>query len=126
MVERVEGFCSEADWKRAYQEINEMEENFHHFGSIVIKFWLQIDPHEQLRRFRARENDPRKRWKLNDEDWRNREKWPQYEEAVEEMVRRTGQRSIPQIFINRQHIGGYGQLIELHKSGELDQRLQGL
>ena len=89
MVERVEGFCSEADWKRAYQEINEMEENFHHFGAIVIKFWLQIDPQEQLSRFRARENNPSKRWKLNDEDWRNREKWPQYEEAVEEMVRRT-------------------------------------
>jgi len=89
MVERVEGFCSEADWKRAYQEINEMEENFHHFGAIIIKFWLQIDANEQLSRFRARENNPRKSWKLNDEDWRNREKWPQYEEAVEEMVRRT-------------------------------------
>ena len=89
MVERVEGFCSEADWKRAFQEINEMEENFHHFGAIVLKFWLQIDANEQLRRFRARENNPQKSWKLNDEDWRNREKWPQYEEAVEEMVRRT-------------------------------------
>ena len=89
MVERVEGFCSEADWKRAYREINEMEENFHHFGAIVIKFWLQIDANEQLSRFRARENNPLKSWKLNDEDWRNREKWPQYEEAVEEMVRRT-------------------------------------
>ncbi|MFP6899294.1 MAG: polyphosphate:AMP phosphotransferase, partial [Opitutales bacterium] len=89
MVERVEGFCSEADWKRAFQEINEMEESFHHFGAIVVKFWLQIDPHEQLRRFRSREHDSRKRWKLSDEDWRNREKWPQYEESVEEMVRRT-------------------------------------
>jgi polyphosphate:AMP phosphotransferase len=89
MVERVEGFCSEVDWKRAYREINEMEENFHHFGAIVIKFWLQIDANEQLSRFRARENNPLKSWKLNDEDWRNREKWPQYEEAVEEMVRRT-------------------------------------
>ncbi len=89
MVERVEGFCSEADWKRAYREINEMEENFHHFGAIVVKFWLHIDAHEQLGRFRARENNPHKRWKLNDEDWRNREKWPQYEEAIEEMVRRT-------------------------------------
>lgn len=89
MVERVEGFCSEAEWKRAYQEINEMEENFHHFGAIIVKFWLHIDAHEQLGRFRARENNPHKRWKLNDEDWRNREKWPQYEEAVEEMVLRT-------------------------------------
>jgi AMP-polyphosphate phosphotransferase len=95
MVERVEGFCSEAEWKRAFQEINEMEENFHHFGAIVLKFWLQIDPQEQLRRFRGRENNPIKRWKLNDEDWRNREKWPQYEDAVEEMVLRTHTASAP-------------------------------
>lgn len=89
LVERVEGFCTEADWKRAYQEINEMEENFHHFGSIVLKFWIQIDMEEQLKRFRGREIDPRKQWKLNEEDWRNREKWPPYREAVDEMFLRT-------------------------------------
>ena len=85
LVERVEGFCTETEWKQAYREINEMEENFRHFGAAVIKFWVQIDQEEQLRRFQAREKNPRKKWKLNQEDWRNREKWQPYEEAVNEM-----------------------------------------
>ena len=89
LVERVEGFCTKTDWRRAYREINEMEENFHHFGAIILKFWIQISKKEQLNRFRAREQDPRKRWKLNEEDWRNREKWDDYEEAVQEMFLRT-------------------------------------
>jgi polyphosphate:AMP phosphotransferase len=89
LVERVEGFCSEADWNRAYGEINEMEENFWHFGAVVIKFWLQIDKDEQMNRFKAREKDSAKQWKLNEEDWRNREKWDLYEEATEEMFLRT-------------------------------------
>ena len=89
LVERVEGFCTKGDWRRAFREINEMEENFHHFGAIILKFWIQISNKEQLNRFRARENDPRKSWKLNEEDWRNREKWANYEEAVEEMFLRT-------------------------------------
>ena len=89
LVERIEGFCSKVDWRRAYQEINEMEENFSHFGSILIKFWIQIDKDEQLKRFRAREQNPRKRWKLNEEDWRNRDKWDDYAEATQEMIDRT-------------------------------------
>ena len=89
LVERVEGFCSETDWNRAYGEINEMEENFWHFGAVVIKFWLQIDKDEQMNRFKAREKDSAKQWKLNEEDWRNREKWDLYEEATEEMFLRT-------------------------------------
>ena len=89
LVERVEGFCSEADWKQAYNEINEMEENFRHFGTVLVKFWVHIDKEEQLRRFRAREVSPHKRWKLHEEDWRNREKWDLYESAVEEMFLRT-------------------------------------
>ena len=89
LVERIEGFCSKGDWRRAYNEINEMEENFHHFGSILMKFWIQIDTAEQLKRFRAREQNPRKRWKLNDEDWRNRDKWEDYAEATQEMINRT-------------------------------------
>ncbi|MBT7924105.1 MAG: polyphosphate:AMP phosphotransferase [Opitutae bacterium] len=89
LVERVEGFCSEADWNRAYGEINEMEENFWNFGAVVIKFWLQIDKDEQMNRFKAREKDSAKQWKLNEEDWRNREKWDLYEEATEEMFLRT-------------------------------------
>ena len=89
LVERVEGFCRQADWKQAYNEINEMEDNFRHFGSIVVKFWVHIDKDEQLKRFKAREDNPHKRWKLHEEDWRNREKWDLYEEAAQEMFLRT-------------------------------------
>ena len=89
LVERIEGFCSKTDWRRAYKEINEMEENFYHFGSVLIKFWIQIDKTEQMKRFRAREQNPRKRWKLNEEDWRNRDKWDDYEDATQEMIDRT-------------------------------------
>lgn len=89
LVERVEGFCTETDWKQAYNEINEMEDNFRHFGSIIVKFWVHIDKDEQLKRFKAREDNPHKRWKLHEEDWRNREKWDLYEAAAEEMFLRT-------------------------------------
>ena len=66
-----------------------MEENFEHFGTAIVKFWVHVDRKEQLNRFRAREENTRKKWKLNQEDWRNREKWKPYEEAVEEMFLRT-------------------------------------
>ena len=89
MVERVEGFCAEGEWKRAYREINEMEQHMTNFGAILLKFWLHIDRDEQLRRFKAREDTPYKRWKITDDDWRNREKWDQYKVAVEEMLFRT-------------------------------------
>ena len=82
MVERIEGFCSEADWKRAYQEINEMEAHMANAGAVVLKFWLHIDKDEQERRFNDRMKNPEKQWKITDEDWRNREKWDQYEDAV--------------------------------------------
>ena len=89
MVERIEGFCSEADWRRAYQEINEMEAHMANFGAVVLKFWLHIDKDEQERRFKERMEDPAKQWKITDEDWRNREKWDDYETAVNEMLVRT-------------------------------------
>ena len=89
MVERVEGFCTEAEWKRAYREINEMEQHLANFGTVLLKFWVHIDPEEQLRRFRQREELPHKRWKITAEDWRNREKWGRYKVAVEEMLFRT-------------------------------------
>ena len=89
MVERIEGLCSQDAWRRAYREINEFEQELHDWGAVVIKFWLQIDRDEQLARFTDRQNTPEKRWKITDEDWRNREKWPQYEEAVNEMLRCT-------------------------------------
>lgn len=95
MVERIEGFCTEAEWKRAYQEINEFEEQLANFGTILVKFWLHIDKEEQLRRFRERESNPYKRWKLTEEDWRNREKWDIYKKAVDEMLFRTSSPHAP-------------------------------
>ena len=89
MVERIEGFCSEEEWRRAYQEINEMEEHLTNSGCIVLKFWLHIDKDEQEKRFKERMEDPAKQWKITDEDWRNREKWDAYEKAVDEMLVRT-------------------------------------
>ena len=70
MVERLEGFCSENDWKRAYNEINEFEKELHDWGSVIIKFWVQIDKDTQLERFNERQNTPQKQWKITDEDWR--------------------------------------------------------
>lgn len=89
LVERVEGFCSEAEWKRAYREINDMELHLANFGAVILKFWIQIDKEEQLRRFEERKKVAHKQWKITDEDWRNREKWDQYKSAVEEMLFRT-------------------------------------
>lgn len=89
MVERLEGFCSENDWKRAYNEINEFEKELHDWGAVIIKFWVQIDKDTQLERFTERQNNPEKQWKITDEDWRNREKWDQYEMAVDEMLKKT-------------------------------------
>lgn len=95
LVERVEGFCSAAGWRRAYDEINEMEESYVESGGGLIKFWLEVDKDEQLRRFTARQNDPLKEWKINEDDWRNRKKWDLYEEAVDEMLARTSTPAAP-------------------------------
>ena len=95
LVERIEEFCSEREWKRAYREINEMEEHMVNFGAVLIKFWLHIDQEEQLKRFQAREQTSHKQWKITEEDWRNREKWDQYKEAVDEMLFRTSTRYAP-------------------------------
>jgi polyphosphate:AMP phosphotransferase len=95
LVERVEGFCAEADWMRAYGEINDFEEQLIRNRTLVVKFWLSIDPDEQLRRFKEREEIPFKNFKITEDDWRNREKWPLYEEAVCDMVERTGTQIAP-------------------------------
>jgi polyphosphate kinase 2 (PPK2 family) len=89
LVERVEGFATREQWLRAYDEINGFERTLADEGMILIKFWLHISSEEQLKRFKRREKDPLKDWKLTDEDWRNREKRPQYDQAVEDMVART-------------------------------------
>jgi polyphosphate:AMP phosphotransferase len=89
LVERVEGFCSEDEWRRAFREINEFERQLTDSGAVIVKFWLQISRDEQLRRFKDREKTPYKQWKITDEDWRNREKWRQYRICVEDMLRQT-------------------------------------
>ncbi len=95
MVERLEGFCTEDDWKRAYNEMNEFERQLTDWGAVVLKFWIHIDSDTQLARFTDRQNTPEKQWKLTDEDWRNREKWPQYEEAIDEMIEKTSTENAP-------------------------------
>jgi polyphosphate kinase 2 (PPK2 family) len=95
MVERIEGFCTEAEWKRAYREINQFERQLSDFGTVVFKFWLHIGKEEQVRRFDERAGTPYKAWKLTDEDWRNREKWDLYEAAVEEMLLKTSTLTAP-------------------------------
>ena len=89
MVERLEGFCSENDWQRAYNEINEFEKELADWGAVIVKFWVHIDKDTQLARFTDRQNTPEKQWKITDEDWRNREKWDLYEEAIDEMIAKT-------------------------------------
>jgi len=95
MVERIEGFCSEEAWKRAYREINQFERQLVDYGTILFKFWIHISQEEQLSRFESRANDRLKRWKLTDEDWRNREKWDIYREAVNDMLLKTSTVTAP-------------------------------
>ncbi|HRK38179.1 MAG TPA: polyphosphate:AMP phosphotransferase [Burkholderiaceae bacterium] len=95
LVERIEGFCSEAAWTRAYDEINAFEEQQTDAGAIVVKFWLAITPEQQLARFEARQNTPYKAYKITAEDWRNRDKWPQYARAVDDMIDRTSTELAP-------------------------------
>ena len=91
----MEGYCSEYDWQRAYSEINEFEAQLAEHRIVVVKFWLAITEEEQLKRFKERESTGFKRYKITDEDWRNREKWPQYEQAVCDMVDRTSTEIAP-------------------------------
>lgn len=95
MVERVEGFCNEAEWRRAYREINEFERQLVDAGIVLSKFWIHVTSDEQLRRFEERRDTPYKSWKLTDEDWRNRAKWSAYEAAVEDMLVRTSTLTAP-------------------------------
>ena len=95
LVERVEGFCTAEEWQRAYQEINSLEDYLVRSGGVLIKFWLQIDQDTQLRRFRERKADPLKKYKITDEDWRNREKWDLYRTATVEMIEKTSTPAVP-------------------------------
>ena len=89
LVERVEGFASPAEWSRAYDEINEFEGELEAWGALLLKFWVAVSPEEQLNRFNDRQNNPDKQWKITPEDWRNRDKHPQYDAAVDDMFRLT-------------------------------------
>lgn len=95
LVERVEGFASVPEWERAYDEINAFERDLSSWGAILVKFWVEVSQDEQLNRFKEREIDPRKRWKITEEDWRNREKYPLYKAAVEDMFKLTSTEQNP-------------------------------
>jgi polyphosphate kinase 2 (PPK2 family) len=95
LVERVEGFATEEQWIRAYGEIADFERTLAAEGMILVKFWMHVSEEEQLRRFESRARNPLKAWKLTDEDWRNREKRPQYEAAVDDMLERTDHEAAP-------------------------------
>jgi polyphosphate kinase 2 (PPK2 family) len=95
LVERVEGFATEAEWRRAFREINDFERQLTNHRIFLVKLWFHISPDEQLRRFEARKQTPHKSWKLTEEDWRNREKWDQYELAVEDMLQKTSTVTAP-------------------------------
>jgi len=99
LVERIEGFCGEADWMRAYSEINDFEEQLAENGAIIAKYWLQISKEEQFRRFKEREKTRFKRFKITAEDWRNREKWDGYQLAAADMIERTSTEHAPWILV---------------------------
>jgi Uncharacterized conserved protein len=99
MVERIEKYCSEDDWQRAYSEINSFEKAMTESGIIVIKFWLHISKEEQYKRFMERSADPAKQWKLTEEDWRNRDRWDEYYTAVNEMIEKTDTEKAPWVII---------------------------
>lgn len=99
MVERLENITPEARCAMAYREINEFEKELSQCGVIILKFWVQIDKDEQLRRFNDRMNTPEKRWKITDEDWRNREKWDLYEGAIDEMIQKTSTKYAPWVIV---------------------------
>ena len=95
LVERIEGFATDAEWQRAYAEINRFEADLVAAGTIVIKYWLAIDKEEQLKRFEAREETPHKQFKLTDDDWRNRDKWVDYVQSAADMLVRTDTKDAP-------------------------------
>ena len=99
VVGRVEGYATEDQWRRAYAEIRAFERTLADEGMLILKFWIHISDEEQLARFKARQVDPLKKWKLTDEDWRNREKRPEYEKAVIEMLERTDTIFAPWIMV---------------------------
>ena len=107
LVERIEGFAGDDEWRRAYAEINEFEDQLIESGIVLLKFWLQISKEEQLARFQSREVTPHKQWKLQDEDWRNRERWDDYAIAAHEMIQQTSVAKSPWVLVenDNKHFG---------------------
>ena len=99
MVERVEGYATDEEWSRAYEEINNFERMLTNYGAVVLKFFIHIDKETQLERFEARQNNPAKTWKITDEDWRNRDKWDKYTEAVNDLLEKTSKPEAPWFII---------------------------
>ncbi len=99
LVERIEDFATDLEWRRSYAEINDFEQQLVEHGAVLLKYWLHITPEEQEIRFQARQETPYKRWKLTDEDWRNREKWDSYEIAVHDMIERTSTQTAPWVLV---------------------------
>ena len=95
LVERVDRLATRDEWERAYSTIADLESSFCEEGGVMVKFWLHLSEEEQLKRFQERENDPLKRWKLTDDDWKNRAKRPLYLEALEDMLERTDHEHAP-------------------------------
>jgi len=115
LVERIEGFCTDAEWKRAYDEINGFEKLLTDDGYLMLKLWFEISPEEQLRRFQARMNDPAKSHKITEEDWRNRGKRAKYDRARDDMLRLTDTLSAPWIVID----GNCKKTARLHAAEEI-------
>ncbi|MGD8358699.1 MAG: polyphosphate:AMP phosphotransferase [Lysobacterales bacterium] len=103
LVERIERFAGDDEWRRAFAEINDFESQLIDHGTVLIKFWLQISKDEQLRRFKAREETPHKRWKLGEEDWRNRERWDDYALAAHEMIQQTSVKDSPWVLVENEN-----------------------
>jgi polyphosphate kinase 2 (PPK2 family) len=109
MVEPIEGFCDEDNYSRAPEEIRCFEKNIVDAGAILLKFWMEVSPEEQLRRFKAREENPAKNYKITDEDWRNREKWDVYEEYIDRMISSTNTPYAPWVVVESED-KKYGRL----------------
>jgi polyphosphate:AMP phosphotransferase len=117
LVERIEGFAGDDEWRRAFAEINEFEDQLIEHGVVLAKFWMHISKDEQLRRFEAREETPHKRWKLCDEDWRNREKWDDYALAAHEMIQQTSVQNSPWMLVENEN-KSYGRIKVISTLGD--------
>jgi polyphosphate kinase 2 (PPK2 family) len=125
LVERIEGFATTEQWSRAYTEIVDFEQTLAAEGMILVKFWMHVSPDEQLRRFESRAKDELRRWKLTDEDWRNRDKRARYEEAVDEMLARTDKPKAPWIVVPGDHKPTARALVVEHVCARIEKALAG-